>query len=89
MLFGKTAREEDVHLHAPYRTKLFIGINVREIHDCQNRGKLKNYSYAGARCLNAALKNDKHVSNWGWNLQPYDYKSDALPLSYADIWTEV
>ena len=21
----------------PYRTKLFIGINVREIHDCQNR----------------------------------------------------
>ena len=25
----------------PYRTKLFIGINVREIRDCQNRERFK------------------------------------------------
>ena len=27
--------------HLPYRTKVFIGINVREIHDCQNRKRCK------------------------------------------------
>ena len=25
----------------PYRTKVFIGINVREIRDCQNRERFK------------------------------------------------
>ena len=25
----------------PYRTKVFIGINIREIHDCQNRARFK------------------------------------------------
>ena len=29
------------HVHIPYRTKLFIGINVREICNCQKLRKIK------------------------------------------------
>ena len=40
-------QELDIHvslyqaLRLPYRTKVFIGINVREIRDCQNRERFK------------------------------------------------
>ena len=32
---------EHIDCSIPYRTKLFIGINVREIRDCQNRERFK------------------------------------------------
>ena len=46
----------------PYRTKIFIGINVREICNCKNSEKLKpTKNPTCAYCLKTTLKNDKNV----------------------------
>ena len=41
----KTATCISIHeiryIQLPYRTKVFIGVNVREIRDCQNRERFK------------------------------------------------
>ena len=35
----------------PYRTKVFIGINVREIRDCQNRERFKPTKSITHQCV--------------------------------------
>ena len=63
----------------PYRTKLFIGINVRELRNCQNREKIlahQNLIPTGACCLKITLKNDKHVAPLGF--EPVIYIENYL-----------
>ena len=52
IIMAQNSRRTQVKL--PYRTKVFIGINVREIPDCQNREGFKptknNYHQALHAC---------------------------------------
>ena len=76
----------------PYRTKLFIGINVREIRKCQKLLKFKplTFSSSSAICLKTTLEvwvlEERVHSGCDANLRPQgciiSYKSNALSLSY-------
>ena len=71
----------------PYRTKPFIGINVRVIRDCQKLRKIQihqSLQRTGCSCL----RTTPMIINIPL-IVAADVKSSALPLSYTATWYRV
>ena len=75
-----------MNFYVPHRRKVFIGINVRKICDCQNCERFKptiKYLSTGASYLKTILESSNPLVNGclirDTNLGPVHYRSDALP----------